>query len=99
MGIKLINETSKDIVRKGFRVKAKFSSTPVFKAMCRQKEWKHTATKKDFFTPQLGRIKNVKTAGIIQRQKTMRKQVVTYSFDFVWKPSWEVRVFAPDSPI
>ena len=89
MGIKLINETSKEMVRRGFDVKAKFSSTPVFRAMSRQREWKLTRSEKKFFTPSLGRIKNVSTKSNLQRQSTMRKQVTTYSFDFVWKPAWD----------
>jgi|GEM_PF-6268484 len=41
LGIKIINETSKIITKKGYKVMAKFSSIPVYKSMLRQKElWK-----------------------------------------------------------
>lgn len=48
LGIKLINETSKIMFDKGYSVKAKFSSTPVYLSMSKSKHWK--LTKKDFRT-------------------------------------------------
>jgi len=40
LGIKLINETTKLLIQKiDCRIMAKFSSTPVFKAMIKQKDW------------------------------------------------------------
>lgn len=47
MGIKLINLTSKHIHEKyGYKIMAKFSSVPVFKAMIKQKCWKFLGEKR-----------------------------------------------------
>lgn len=41
LGIKLINETSKYMKENyNYKIMAKFSSIPVYKAMIKQKEWK-----------------------------------------------------------
>ena len=84
LGIKLITESSKEMVRRGFKVKAKFSSTPVYKAMLKDGNWKLTASKTEFITRRLTKIKNVSTKGLRQRELSIRKQVITYSFDFSW---------------
>jgi ABC-type Mn2+/Zn2+ transport system ATPase subunit len=74
MGIKLINETSKIMHSEGFDVRAKFSSTPVYKAMSRQDCWK------------LDNI-NRKTKMLIgenaKRRSGFRTNVKTYSFKYI----------------
>lgn len=49
MGIQLINLTSKFMRETyGYKIMAKFSSVPVFKAMVKQKCWRHLETKRKF---------------------------------------------------
>jgi ABC-type transport system involved in cytochrome c biogenesis ATPase subunit/GNAT superfamily N-acetyltransferase len=80
LGIKLINETSKDMVRKGYRVRAKFSSLPVYKSMLREPLWRHTATNREILKPKVG-----KTARTGNREAKLRSKQTTYSFEFTWK--------------
>lgn len=77
LGIKLINESSRDMVGKGYRVKAKFSSLPIYKSMMKQPEWRCTDIKKEIKSLRVGR-------GMDQgRSDSMRSKTVTYHFDFV----------------
>lgn len=48
LGIKLINESSKVFAKEhqSFKIMAKFSALPVFKAMQKQKEWRYLGTKR-----------------------------------------------------
>lgn len=47
MGIKLINLTCEYAARKyGYKMMAKFSSLPVFKAMIKQRQWKFLGEKR-----------------------------------------------------
>ena len=74
------------MIKRGFRVKAKFSSTPVYKAMARQKDlWKCTGIKKQIVKPKIGG-NAAKTAWGKSRQDDLRHKTTTYHFDFVWKP-------------
>lgn len=75
IGIKLINETSLLVYKKGYRVMAKFSSVPIYKAMIKQKEWKL----KDIKT-QIGSMQGGKN---MQRQQGFRENVKTFSFEFL----------------
>lgn len=76
MGILLINESSKIMKSQNFKVMAKFSSTPVFKAMSK--------------FPELWVLKEVKTqigkmnvGGNMMRKAGFRENVKTYSFEFI----------------
>lgn len=80
LGIRLITESSKDMVRKGYRVRAKFSSVPVYKSMLKQPYWKHTGTSRDILKPRVGR-----TAKTGNRESKLRSKTVSYSFEFTWK--------------
>jgi ABC-type Mn2+/Zn2+ transport system ATPase subunit len=82
MGIKLITETSKDMVRRGYRIKAKFSSTPIYKSMKKDPYWKCTAIK----MPIKKGVVGGKAAGGPSREAQLRSKTVTYHFDFIWKP-------------
>lgn len=73
LGIHLINYTSYVMAQQGFDVRAKFSSTPVYKAMSKQRAWKLIATQRD--TP--------KPSVTMGRQSGFRHYVKTYSFKFV----------------
>lgn len=85
LGIHLINETSKIMVKRGYLIKAKFSSTPVYKAMSRQSDlWVCTGIKKQILKPKIGG-NAAKTAWGKCRPDSLRHKTVTYHFDFVWK--------------
>jgi len=77
LGIILINKTSQWMVDNfNCRIMAKFSSTPIYKSMKRQKEWVFTGTKR-----QMGRWK---LGGTMERFSGLREAgVKTYHFTFV----------------
>lgn len=82
LGIHMINETSKIMVEKGYRVKGKFSSIPVYKAMSRQQNlWRCTGIKKQILQPKIGKGYLTKE----KREMTLRHKTTTYHFDFIWK--------------
>ena len=85
LGIKLITETSKIMIQKDFRVKAKFSSEPVYKAMKRDPFWKLVSINKDI-KKQTINAKQIKKGITKQKIDAMRNKTITYSFDFIWKP-------------
>lgn len=73
MGIKLINTTSSLMVKKGYDVWAKFSSTPIYIAMKRQPCWK------------LQKIERRVKTGVgenMMRKVGFRQDIKTYSFRF-----------------
>jgi len=75
MGIKLINLTSA-IMKQQFRVMAKFSSIPVFKAMIKQPEWKFLGEKRLF--------KKMNVGGNMDRQSGFRENGMrTFSFEYI----------------
>lgn len=76
MGIQLINQTSQMMVDEyGYRIMAKFSSTPVFKAMIKQKAWKFLGEKRV-----MGKVKK---GGKMIRDGGFREEgVKTYHFEF-----------------
>lgn len=73
LGIKVINATSLLMTRKGYDVRAKFSSTPVYLAMKRQPAWQLLNVMRS--TPEAG--------GNMDRKTGFRQHVKTYSFSFV----------------
>lgn len=74
MGIKLINATSAVMAERGFDVRAKFSSLPVYQAMKRQPCWKLS---------DVSRKTNIVRGGNMERQGGFRRDVKTYSFIFL----------------
>ena len=76
LGIKLINETSKLLIKKiNCRIMAKFSSVPVFKAMIKQKNWVFLGEKR-----LMGKMK---TGGNMMRSSGFREAgVKTFNFEF-----------------
>lgn len=76
LGIKLINETSKLLLKKiDCRIMAKFSSVPVFKAMKKQKEW--------LFLGETRLMGKMKTGENMDRKGGFReKGVKTFNFEF-----------------
>jgi GNAT superfamily N-acetyltransferase len=83
LGIKLINETSKHMVKKGFKIKAKFSSTPIYKAMKRQPEWRCTGVTNPIKTQRISALYSRKTGAT--RENSIRSKTICYHFDFVWR--------------
>ena len=75
LGIKLINETSRLLLNKiDCRIMAKFSSTPVYKAMIKQDVWKYLGFKRTMGKMQFG--KGIRKAGFRE------KGVKTYNFEY-----------------
>lgn len=83
LGIRLINETSRIVHDQGFKVMAKFSSTPIFKSMSKNPEWvlknvdRHVG--RIVVGGNMGRGKSTTTDG------GFRTNVKTYSFEFIGK--------------
>lgn len=77
LGMKLINETSRIMYNEGFDVWAKFSSTPVAKAMEKDNKWKLKLINRQIVS---------KTSGI-ERKTGYRDLVKTYSYHYEPKES------------
>lgn len=75
LGIKLINESSRLMKAQGFRIMAKFSSTPIYKSMSKNQDWKLKEIKR-----QIGKM-NV--GWNMLRRDGFRENIKTYSFEFV----------------
>ena len=77
LGILLINETSKLLLEKyDYRIMAKYSSIPLFKAMIKQTKWK--------FLGENRLMGKMKTGGNMERQSGFReKGVKTFNFEYV----------------
>lgn len=78
LGIKLINESTRVFKKDNpsFRIMAKFSAVPVFKAMIRQKEWKYLETKRLMGKMQAG--------GKMERQGGFREGgIKTFHFEYI----------------
>ena len=73
MGIKLINHTSLDMMKRGYDVWAKFSSTPIYLHMARQPEWRLVDIQRKVKT---------EVTGTMARNTGYREGVKTYSFHF-----------------
>lgn len=82
LGMKLITESSKIMVERGYRVKAKFSSVPVYKAMNRDPLWRCTAINRPIKKLTVGLSKE---KGGESRSACLRSKTTTYHFDFVYK--------------
>jgi len=74
LGIKLINETSKIMQQRGYDVRAKFSSAPVFEAMQRDPLWKLLG---------VSRKHKIVRGGTMERTSGFRLDVTTYEFQFI----------------
>lgn len=80
MGMRLISLASAEIQSRGYRVMAKYSSTPVFRAMSKDPAWRHLRTQR-----QIGRTA---VGGNLQRGKgSFRENVKTYSFEYAGQPA------------
>lgn len=86
LGIKLINETTKLFYNEyKFRIMAKFSALPVFKAMIKQKEWIFLGEKR-----LMGKMKH---GGGMERTKGFREEgIKTYHFEYKPLPTTTLSV-------
>jgi energy-coupling factor transporter ATP-binding protein EcfA2 len=73
LGMRIIDITSQLMLDQGYKVMAKYSSTPVFKSMVKNPLWKFREKMND--TPQAG--------GTMMRKSGFRKKVTSYSFEFI----------------
>ncbi len=73
IGMKLIDETSAMMERAGYRVMAKFSAMPVFRAMIKNPRWRFIEKRRD--TGEAG--------AKMQRKTAFRMNVVSYCFEFM----------------
>lgn len=78
LGMKLIDETSKLMQQRGFDVRAKFSSAPVFEAMRNDPLWRLLG---------VSRKNKIVRGGTMERHSGFRLDVTTYEFEFVGCPS------------
>ena len=80
LGIKLINKTSELLAQKiTCRIMAKFSSTPVYKSMIKQEQWKYLGFKRIMGKLQYGKGFKRKNGGLRE------KGVKTYNFEYIQK--------------
>jgi ABC-type dipeptide/oligopeptide/nickel transport system ATPase subunit len=73
IGIKFVNACSAMMAKKGYDVRGKFSSAPVFSAMSKNRAWRLTNVQRS--TPKPG--------GNMDRKTGFRMNVKTYSFQFI----------------
>jgi energy-coupling factor transporter ATP-binding protein EcfA2 len=75
LGVKLVNETSKIMTANNYEVRAKFSSIPMYKALCRHSDkWRLIAVERNI---------TCKKKGNMARDSGFRVKVKTYSFKYV----------------
>jgi ABC-type ATPase involved in cell division/GNAT superfamily N-acetyltransferase len=89
LGIRLINETSELMHREGFRVMAKFSSTPVYRSMSRQPCWVLRSVDRP-----IGSQAKRTGKGYAHRTATIRTNLKVYSFEYLGARA----VSAPETP-
>lgn len=73
LGMRLIDETSEEMSRRGYRIMGKFSSIPVFKSMIKNKKWVFTGQR--YFTPSAGEN--------MTRNTGFRDKIKTYGFEWI----------------
>lgn len=86
LGIKLIDETSKLMVLKGYDIKLKGTSIPVYKMLLKDKLWHFKKLSRPIKKGKSG-YKSTKKA----RKNTIRTKTTTYHFDFIWKKRWDTQ--------
>jgi GNAT superfamily N-acetyltransferase len=78
LGIKLINESSRVFMEEkpNYRIMAKFSALPVYKAMIRHSEWRYLKTKR-----LMGKMV---TGNLMDRKSGFRDSgIKTYHFEYI----------------
>lgn len=81
LSIKMINETSKIMVKRGFNIKAKSSNLAIYKLRSRDPLWR---------LREISRPLKKGTAGFARtkkaRERTIRQKTKIFHYDFIWKP-------------
>lgn len=80
LSLHLLNEPAKWMVKRGYKIRAKFSSLPMYKIGMRDPLWRLAKTSRPIKKGKSG-YKATKKA----RKNTIRTKTTTYHFDFVWK--------------
>jgi ABC-type lipoprotein export system ATPase subunit len=80
LGIKLIDETSKLMVMKGYDIKLKGTSIPIYKMLIKDPLWKFRKMSKPIKKGKSGYASTKKA-----RKNTIRTKTTTYHFDFAWR--------------
>lgn len=76
LGMKLINESSKIMHERGYRIMAKFSSTPVYRSMIKSPLWR---LRNESFV--VGN--SIKKRSTLSRKNSIRTNLKIYSFEYV----------------
>lgn len=92
LGIKLINEASKDMVRKGFKIRSKSSSMPIYKSKMKDPLWQLEKTSIDYKVQKMGIIKNVTPEAVKRRAKSQRNKVKVFHWKFIWTKKNEITI-------
>ena len=74
LGLILINESSKVMHNEGFKVMAKFSSVPVFKAFQKSERWNYLGTTRDH---------KMVLGGTMERKLGFRLDVAAHQFEYI----------------
>ncbi len=74
LGIRLATISSEIMVKRGYRVMAKFSAAPMLKSRLNHPNWKYLGEKRDH---------KVGVGGGMQRRSGFRKDVKTFQFEFI----------------
>lgn len=77
LGIKVIDLTSMEMLRRGFDVQAKFSSIPVYQSMSKNKNWVLKSVSNNLHDSQYN------PGGNMSRKGGMRQATKTFSFKFI----------------
>jgi ABC-type Mn2+/Zn2+ transport system ATPase subunit len=76
LGVLMINETSRMMKERGFKVMGKFSSTPVFKSLTQNtKLWKLKKAERQ--------IKTITAGGNMDRKTGFRQKIKVFSFEYI----------------
>lgn len=76
LGVKFMNECAKDLKNRGFDIRAKFSSVPVYRALMKDKMWRLLKVERG-----LGVVE--KKGKKLERDSGFRLNVKTYSWKFI----------------
>lgn len=81
LGLKLLNETAKDMIKRGFTVRGTFSSLPTYNLLKRDPKWKCTKISKPIRKGHMP-LKNFSLKSRISRSNTIRQKVTVFSFTY-----------------
>ena len=82
LGIRLITETSRIMIDRGYEIRAKFSNISIYRSMMKDPFWKYMG-KSDNFNTNKSRISKKKSGLGSAKIKAIKQGVVSYSFKFI----------------